>query len=225
MDRDWENIYVFLWRPYFKPRIAKITHQVLSQEMADQERNHAISLDPKLVARFREVNIHFSMDKDMFGNPALKQGVVIWLQRLWDALPSKSQQRRRLVLEWTYNCDDPPFRYDWYILRVRHPSGLQWFTTAAFESCFKELLLAWRDCHVGITQMVKSLGDGPAGVEVVVRNVSEIDGFRFGCEEDGGKIEGRFVDTKLDKRLCSDINDGRFTFLGKDLTELRCNYW
>lgn len=90
--------------------------------------------------------------------------------------------------------------------------------------CFEELLLTWRECHFGVQQMIQNLGDGPAGVEVVMRNVSEIDGFKFEYEGGGETIRGRFVDTEFDEKLCSNVDSGEFTFVGKELKALKCNY-
>lgn len=74
--------------------------------------------------------------------------------------------------------------------------------------------------------MMGELGDGVEGVDVdvVVRNVDEIDGFRFEVVEEGEMMEGRFVDGMFDERLCSGVDGGQFSFSGRELRDLKCNY-
>lgn len=116
------------------------------------------------------------------------------------------------------------FEDNWYDLRMKHKRGLQLFAHATIKRCFRRYLCTWRDCHVGINQMIRSLGDKPADVEVVIRNFSEMDGFKVECEEDGEEIEGQFVDTEFDETLCFHVDGGEFTFVVRKLEALKCNY-
>lgn len=90
--------------------------------------------------------------------------------------------------------------------------------------CLEGLLLTWRERRFGVQQVKQNLGDGSAGVEVVFRNISEIDGFKFEYEGDREKIEGRFVDRQFDEKLCSNADSGEFTFVGRELKNWKCNH-
>lgn len=109
-----ESKYKFFWQRYLKPHREEITHEILTWHinMTEYEKTHAIKLDPGLVARFRDITLHFSIDRDIFRNPALGDGVATWLRQLWNLMPSTSHQQRRLVLDWKYDCTGYAFRYD-----------------------------------------------------------------------------------------------------------------